>query len=825
MYLILAEKPSAAANFAKALGGETGTFEGQPYRIMALRGHMMEYVEPFDMVAPELQEGYKTWSLDAPLWSFKDMSFKRRPKRYKNMKTGKVTDSRYELKQIAEAAKQATAIVIATDDDPSGEGQLIGWEVIHAIGYKGDVKRMYFLDEAAPSLQKAFRNMVTLPSAFEDGEYLKADTRSRFDFMTMQLVRHATSVARSKGYEAVVLQGRLKSVMLKLVADQLTRYQNYQKKPYFEVKYRDEQGNVFQRRFDEGDTFRYDKEVDATNEASSRKKRSVQVVKTEEKRQAPSKLLDLGGLSSILGTRGFAPKEVLSTYQKMYEAKIVSYPRTEDRFISTEQFHEMLPLVDRIASVVGVDTALLTHRKPRKTHVKDGGAHGANRPGTVVPSSVAGLTKYGASGPAIYELLAQNFLSMFGEDYVYELVHAKLVEDESFTSTLHVSKSQGYRAIFDTDAVLKDGDDDETQTGRSFGTIASPFVFEGANKRPAHPTHKWLEKQLSRFNVGTGATRVGTLSDITNGKSALLKDTKGKLTLTFVGAISSVLLKDTYIADPKVTEQLFGAMKLVGEKKEKPLRILTFAEKMIQHDRDVMIRNGEQLQKLLGAPPKTLQKPKPKPKVKGLFQPLGQEVVFNREYGGTVFTDDAVRALLTGKAITIQVNGRNVTGVLAEQTYKNQTFFGFKPHDASHYTRENAPFPKTAFGYTFKEEDIAALRQGSRVTIQAISKANKPYDLEVSFDKEVYKGVENYKIIPHFKERKNGADVSRADVDIRWSFGGKDLTDDQIQDLRDGYQVMFSGVSKKKKKYQCNLSLDLVSKNGTKLWEIVPHFD
>lgn len=825
MYLLLAEKPSAAAQFVKAFGGERGTFEGQPYRIMALRGHMMEYIEPHEMVDETLAPSYKDWSLDAPLWSLQDMRFMRRPKRYRNRKTGKVTDYAYELRQLKEAAKEASAIVIATDDDPSGEGQLIGWEVIQAIGYKGEVKRMYFLDEAVPSLQKAFREMVTLPSAGADGDYLKADTRSRFDFMTMQSVRHATSIARSKGYDAVVLQGRLKSVMLKLVADQLTRHQNYVKKPYFEVKYRDEEGNVFARAFSDGDTFRHESEAGATADMGMRKKQTVRVSKTVEKRQAPAKLLDLGGLSSILGTKGFSSKEVLLTYQKMYEAKIVSYPRTEDRVISSEQFKEMLPLVDRIASVVGIDTSLLTHRTPRKTHVKDGGAHGANRPGLVVPSSLSALDQYGPSASMIYQLLAQNFLAMFGEDYVYELVHAHLVEDEAFTSTIHVPKQKGYRAIFDTDAELKADDKEDVPKGRTFGTIASPFVFEGANKRPVHPTHKWLESQLSRYNVGTGATRVGTLSDITNGKSALLKDTKGKLTLTFVGAISSVLLKGTQISDPKVTEQLFNAMKQVGELKEKPLRILSFAEKMIAHDRAKMIENGEQLQTILGPPPKSLQQRKEKAKVKGLFAPLNREVVFNREYGDVTFTDEQVRALLLGKTITIHLNGSDVSGILAEQTYKGATFFGFKPHEASHYTKDNAPFPKTAFGYTFTPDDVKRLRAGETVQIQAMSKKRIAYPLDVTFGLREHEGKERYGIIPHFKERKNDESVKREDADVRFVFGGKTLTDEEIRDLRDGYEVMFSGVSAKGRKYRCNLSLDLVDENGVKRWKIVPHFE
>ncbi|NKS04691.1 hypothetical protein GS528_27965 [Rhodococcus hoagii] len=91
--------------------------------------------------------------------------------------------------------------------------------------------------------------------------------------------------------------------------------------------------------------------------------------------------MDLAALSSLLSKKGFGAKNVLETYQKMYEVQVVSYPRTEDKFISPEQFNELLPLVDAIAAVVGVDSAALSHRTPRKSHVKSGGAHGANRPG------------------------------------------------------------------------------------------------------------------------------------------------------------------------------------------------------------------------------------------------------------------------------------------------------------------------------------------------------------------------------------------------------------------------------------------------------------
>src|SRR5690606_1740610 len=119
--------------------------------------------------------------------------------------------------------------------------------------------------------------------------------------------------------------------------------------------------------------------------------------------------------------KGIKAQLVLSTYQKMYESQVVSYPRTEDKTITPEQFNELAPLVDKIAAVVGVDVKHLTHREPRKTHVKPQGAHGANRPGPSVPSSLDDVEqRFGRAGRLIYETLGKNYLAMIAEDYVYE---------------------------------------------------------------------------------------------------------------------------------------------------------------------------------------------------------------------------------------------------------------------------------------------------------------------------------------------------------------------------------------------------------------------
>ena len=271
-----------------------------------------------------------------------------------------------------------------------------------------------------------------------------------------------------------------------------------------------------------------------------------------------------------------------------------SYPRTEDKEVTPEQFGELLPLVDKIASVVGVDTSLLSHRAARKTHVKEGGAHGANRPGINVPESLAELENgYGKIGSAIYSVLAKNYLAMLAEDYEYELIKGHVRDFPEYVGQTQIPIKPGFKAIFDSDSSSTEkSEGEEAENACEFGKVASPYVHEGANKRPQKPTMKWLTKKLEKYNVGTGATRTSTLAEITvNEERALMKENKGALTMTKCGEVSYVLLSNCQIASPEVTEKLFESMNEVGRFSRKPSDVINTVTDMVVHDMKAMQDN------------------------------------------------------------------------------------------------------------------------------------------------------------------------------------------------------------------------------------------
>lgn len=584
MVIIVAEKPSAARKFGKALGGSQGAYRGTRYRICALRGHLLEFAEPKEQVDASKARRYASWrAADLP-WDPDDLSWE---KVFRDASCKEVAE------RLARALQGADEACIATDDDPTGEGELLAWEALEWCGWDGRVTRMHFVDEEPGSVRAAFEGRVPIPSMAEDGDYRKAEARSRWDFLSMQLTRAATDVARSAGHDVLLRQGRLKSVMVSLVGDQQRAHDEYVRRPFYEARFRDAAGNVLARKEPE----RHD--VADAVDLSGLGPSPVVVDGRERRRTAPRRLLDLASLSSLLAPRGHSADEVLKAYQRMYEDGIVSYPRTEDRTVTPEQFAELSPLTSRICAVVGVDEALLTHRDPRPTHVRAVGAHGANRPGPNVPSTLRELERYGAAGPDIYYALARSWLATLAEDHEWDLVRAHVRDHPDFVGEARVTASRGFLDVFDPEAA-----DEGTANRQEWASPAKPYVHEGANRRPQRPTQRWLMRRLERHAVGTGATRTSVFAEACSGGTPLMEERKGVVALTEAGRLSWALTRGCEIASPEATERLLADMERIGRGELDPGEPIAAVAGLVERDLARMRANAASL------PPAALRKGK-----------------------------------------------------------------------------------------------------------------------------------------------------------------------------------------------------------------------
>lgn len=704
---ILTEKPSAAANFATALGGMSGTYNGERYVIVNSVGHIYQYKDPQEQVEEKLVKKYRLWNLSNLPWNENDFSWKR----------GLIKGKSDVAKNIKSVLSQCSEVVIATDLDTTGEGTLLAWEILEELRIRPQkLTRMFFEDETPKEVQKGFSERKTISTnPLNDGEYVKALYRSKFDYMSMQFTRIATACGDG---QSVLRQGRLKSAMVSMVGDALDAIKKYKKIPGYQNRFVDENGVKYSN--PEEPSYPVKEQVPQIYQPSA-----VICDSKKLKHTAPPKMLDLATLSARLSSKGVKAETVLKVYQKMYEDHIVSYPRTDDKEITPEQFNELLPKVDQIARLVGVDPAILTHREPRKTHVKTGCTHGANRPGTKVPDSLESLKQYGACAPLIYEILARNYLATLAPDYEYIHQEGHLEKYPDFIGTTNIPHKMGFKVIFSDKDETEEKDEDESSLG--LGTMAQPYVHEFFPPKPPTPTMNWLMKQLEKHDVGTGSTRTGVYAEVTTTatKYPLLIDTKGKLSMTEYGQMSYMLLSGTHIGDLKITEDLQADMRAIAVGQADPAECLRKMQQMVINDISVMQVNGEKMRKTLNITMDEKAQRPTKPKHTGIWSELNREVTFTREWGGHVFTDIECKRLLLGETIIISAissKGKlfKVKGKLSIQEYKGRKFVGF----------ENLgfveTFPEVWCGHRFTDDEKNMLESGMPVHIEGcISKKTK----------------------------------------------------------------------------------------------------
>lgn len=711
---ILAEKPSAARNFAKALGGQSGTYNGEDYVIVFARGHLFELKQPVDQVAPAKRERYGSWALKDLPWDPNDFAFEREKKK----------DTSKLLADIKKTLGSCDELAIATDSDVSGEGGLLAWEIISELGLDHKpISRMYFTDESPASIKKAFVSRKRLTSMEDHDEYRMAWLRSRWDFLSMQWTRIASELVDKR---AIVRQGRLKSAMIVLVGDQLKAHNEWKKVPFYESRFRDENGVMY---IDpDAQRFAHESDVDLSGLHAS----SVTVDSKTMKRSGPPRMLDLAGLSALLSAKGVKAAEVLGIYQKMYESQVVSYPRTDDKHVTKEQFAELVRNAPAIARAVGIDPSLLTHTAARSTHVKDSGAHGANRPGPNIPSSLAEVeAKYGKTGAMIYELLARSALAVLAEDYEYEAQKGHVTDFPAYVGSCSVPKKQGWKAVLG-DASMADDDDENDVTG--LGTQAQPFVHEGVPSQPVAPTVKWLMKQLERRDVGTGATRTSTFAEVSSSKARypLMDETKGRITLTETGEMSYRMLPGTHIGDLAITERVFSDMKAVAKGEKQADDVLAEVARLVTDDIAVMTANAQTMRKDMGMGDYV-----EKEYFEGTWQKTGTHVRFNRTWSGHRFTDQECMDLLAGKDIEITATSKRtgddftVIGSFGEYEFEGRKCIGFipdftKPTSAA----KRGVAPKSMLGVKLTDEQREKIEAGEKVKVKGMKskKSGKNFD-------------------------------------------------------------------------------------------------
>ncbi len=591
--MILTEKGKQAEKFAKYLGGQSGFLKsGDSYDIVHASGHLLKYKKPQDNVPESYAAQFNDWkNINSYPWDISLFRWEYELSPSGNPPT--IAHSKKLLTNIERTAQGQDAIVIATDNDPSGEGDVLAWEIISHIGWKGQVFRLHFKSESKEAILKAFDNLSNAREGTDQALYHAGLARQRFDYISQELSPIATITARERGYSTDALRlGRLKSVLNMVVWYQNYLRKNYVKKPFYEVRFKDSNNHIFKRDYTADSVFRFVDKSSAEAEQNNYHNSEIQIISKETKRQQPPALLSLSDLNVLVSKDGFSDTAFDSTYESMYQNDYVSYPRTEDTKITQEDFDELLPFVDKMADVVGIDRSLLTHRTLRTKHKVAHDDHGANRPGIKVPDSLAALEKqFGKIGVSIYTHLVQSYLSILCEDYIYNQEKACLKDYPNFKSTNNTPVELNYKKIFD-EKTLNDSSEESANT-TEFSRSANPYIYEGANPKPAKPTKSFLNNFLKKNSLGTGATRTGAFKVLGEGDKSTMKLTKKYgYVLNYNGVLSALITKKAYISSVKVTYRLQQLLDQVRDQKLDWKQIPPLMDKIVAHDMLIIQKIG-----------------------------------------------------------------------------------------------------------------------------------------------------------------------------------------------------------------------------------------
>ena len=340
MITILAEKPSVAREIARIVGAmkkEEGYFTGNGYHVTWALGHLVQLAMP---------DGYG-------IKGFRRDSLPVIPERFELIPRQVKTDKGYkadaaavkQIKVITKLWNESEGIIVATDC--AREGELIFRYLYAYTGCTLPFQRLWISSLTDAAIRKGLKE---LKDGHEyDSLYHAAKARSEADWLVGINGTQALTVAAGRGTYSV---GRVQTPTLAMVCKRFWENKRFTPEPVHQLHFTVPSVSASEVvKFASVEKWK-DKEEAATLYNKVKAQMCATVVKTEKKEKVenPPLLYDLTTLQKEANTRhGFTAEQTLDLVQKLYEAKLVTYPRTSSRYIPEDVFAEVPLLFDRLA--------------------------------------------------------------------------------------------------------------------------------------------------------------------------------------------------------------------------------------------------------------------------------------------------------------------------------------------------------------------------------------------------------------------------------------------------------------------------------------------
>ncbi|GGX27723.1 type IA DNA topoisomerase [Aquimarina muelleri] len=426
MKVCIAEKPSVAREIASVLGANTkcdGYYEGNGYAVTYTFGHLCTLLEPNDY-----KPYWKSWDLN---------NLPMLPDKFKT----KVVDNSGIKKQFSIIKKLFDkATVVINCGDAGQEGELIQRWVIDQADYKGEVQRLWISSLTTEAIKEGFEKLQ--PSAKYDNLYYAGFSRAIGDWL---LGMNATRLYTVKhgGYKQVLSIGRVQTPTLAMLVTRFKEIQDFKPQPYWELQtvYRDTLFNCEEGRFlkkEEGEAFaKVVKESDFE---------IISITKKKGKEYAP-KLFDLTGLQVYCNTKfGFSADETLKIAQKLYEQKVITYPRVDTTFLPNDIYPKVPEILKKLSRYQNLTQTILSKKIKKSAKVfndKKVTDHHA-----IIPTGVEINLQYNQQ--QVYDIITKRFIAVFYEDCsVANTTIIGKADTVTFKTTGKEILEKGWRIVFE----------------------------------------------------------------------------------------------------------------------------------------------------------------------------------------------------------------------------------------------------------------------------------------------------------------------------------------------------------------------------------------
>ena len=637
--VLITEKPSVAMEFAKVLKINTkrqnGYMESEEWIITWCVGHLvtMSYPEKYD-------EKLKFWRLDT-------LPFM--PKEYKYEVISNVQNQFNIIKGIL-TREDVDTIYVATDS--GREGEYIYRLVDQAIGVQGkDKKRVWIDSQTEEEINRGIKEAKELSEydSLSNSAYLRAkeDYLIGINFSRLLSIIYGRRLAKELEEDKVSISvGRVMTCVLGMVVEREREIRNFKKTKYYKIvgTFGKEDGSFKAdwKSVEGSSTFNspklynetgFKKENDAKEFIFSLKDKNAivkEVKKSKQKENAPL-LFNLAEIQNECTKRfKIKPDETLEIIQNLYEKKLVTYPRTDARVLSTAIAKVITKNLNGIAkgfkdedvqkyikkmSEEKYSTNLIKTKYVNDSKITDHYAIIPTGQGYENYDNLPQLQK------DVYKVIVKRFLAIFYPPAEFNKISVTIdVEGEQFTSSGKVCINPGYQEVLkdekknnkieditkqdeenqDLDILnkLKKGQElivinyetkeAETSPPTRYNSGSIILAMENAGKLIEDEE---LREQIKGAGIGTSATRAEIIKKLERIKYIQINDKTQIITPTKKGeAIYDVVnMSMPDMLNPKLTASWEKGLDMVAKNEIKPDEFMNKLEKYIKSKFDKLV--------------------------------------------------------------------------------------------------------------------------------------------------------------------------------------------------------------------------------------------